>query len=412
MFNQFAITILERLIGRKPAVWLSEISDTTERTWRTRLKRGWVPTDDESKDFDERTNAALTERLVRMGGWSIDEARAILAKCPSTSAGAFLPTADLIYNFSPRCGEYCQNAIALAAHFDRECERLADAVRSRDLNKVRNVLNAMLDWLRTFCLEEVDMTDVHALSTQFSISPTIEALLEAAKPLNDALLFHVLSCWDAEFCAGYFDSTMQAYPLFQLVMPRFAPDIDIELGTGRLLRKGRQPGNRVLESATSRLIDFLSVLVAWRRCRSLPDRVPRVKELAAWSGENEARLVSWRDETTKFTARQLEQLWIGALTPDSHGIYPAVPWPMFVCAHLWGPLLVRDDEGSTALFDCTAHYRTWWERNRDRLGTNGLRFGEQAWPTYLTSQRSEGESFASFCSLQLSGRASSPRDRQ
>jgi hypothetical protein len=413
MFNQFAITIVERLVGRKPAALLGEFSGTSERTWRSRLEQGWEPTDDERKDLDARTTAALTEQLVRIGGWSLDEANAIVAGRPSVKACVFLPTADLIYHFSPNQGKYCQEAIELASHFDHDCGRLAEAVRHHNVDEARAVLTAMLDWLQDFCAGEPDMDDAEALRIQLGLSPDVATLLEVAKPLNDGLILHVLSCWDVEFCAGYFDGIMQAYPLFQLVMPRFAPDIDIEPGTLRLLRKGRQPRRRVLETATSRLIDFLSVLVAWRRNRRLPDGVPRVKELAAWSRENEARLVSWRDETTKLTVRQLEQMWTAAMMLDSQGIYPAIPSPMFVCTHLWSPMLLREDSRRpTALIDCTANYRMWWERNCNRLIAEGLQFGQQAWPTYLTGQRSEGESFASIFSSHSSGRSSSPRDCQ
>jgi hypothetical protein len=372
MFNHFAFTILERLCGQKLAVMLHELSGTTERTWRNRFKHGWDPTEDERKDFEDRTTAALTEKMVSVGEWPADEARKILADRPSTRAGAFLPTADLIYQFSPRYGDYCREAIAVAIHFDRDCESLAEAARSDDVDQARKVLIAMLDRLRTFCPEDTEAADAQALQSNLDTSSDIDTLLQAAKPLVEAQLLHVLSCWDIEFCAGYFDGTMQAYPLFQLVMPRFAPDIEIEPETGRLLRDGRQPGKRMFETATSRLFDFLSVLVAWRRYRRLPDSVPRVKDFAAWSRQNEARVVSWRDETTRFTARQLEELWTKALVPDSQGIYPAIPSPMFVCAHLWSPLLVRDDGRATHLIDCTANYRLWWERNRDRLAAKGL----------------------------------------
>lgn len=409
MFNQFAFTILEQLIGRKPAVLLGELSGTTERTWRTRLKHGWEPTEDARKDLNERINAAFTKQLITTGGWSVAEAGAILAECPSTKAGAFLPTADLIYFCSPCYGEYCQEAMALAEHFDRDCDKLSDAVRSKNIQQMREVLVTMVEWLLSFCSEEIDSDDTQALRAQLDISSTTETLLAAAKPLHDALLLHVLSCWDVEFCAGYFDSTMQAYPLFQLVMPGFAPDIDIEPGTGRLLRKGRQPKKRVVETATSRLIDFLFVLVAWKRYRRPPQNMPRVKDFAAWSGANETRLVSWRDETTRFTLVQFQHLWTTALAPDNKGIYPACPTPMFFCAHLWSPLLTRKGGGVTGLIDCTAGYGNWWTRNRDRLVAKGLRFGAQAWPSCLTAQGGgKGERFSSFDS----GRSSFPRDCQ
>ena len=411
MFNQFAITIVERLIGRKPAALLGELSGTTERTWRKRLEHGWQPTDDQSKDLDKRLTAALTKQLIKIGGWSIDEADAIVAGRPSSISGNFLPTADLIYHFSPLYGKYCQETIRLASHFDRDCERLADAVQQKDIKRARDVLTAMLDWLQTFCVDISDREDAEALRMKLGLSCDVATLLRDAEPLHEALILHVLSCWDVEFCAGYFDSIMQAYPLFQLVMPRFAPDITVEQQTLRLLRNGQPPRRNILETASSRFIDFLSVLVAWRRYRRLPNGIPRIKEFAAWCRESETRLVSWRDETTRFTARQLEQMWTTALTPDSQGIYPAIPSPMFVCTHIWSPLLLRgDNHRPNAFVDCTANYRMWWDRNYHRLAGAGLQFGMQAWPDYLVSQSFEVGSSASIVSSQSSGRWPSPRN--
>lgn len=412
MFNHFAFLIFERLNGRKLAVSFGELSGTSERTWRTRFKHGWVPTEEDRRNLGERTNAALTKKMVDIGGWSSDEASAILAEYPSVRKGKFLPTADLIYSLSPHHGKYCQETLALAEHFDRDCAALSDAVISQDTDLVRNVLITMLDWLQSFCLEEVDVDDARMLRAQLELGSDVNALLETAKPLNDALLFHVLSCWDVEFCAGYFGNTMQAYPLFQLVMPRFDPSINFDHETGRFSKNGQQPRKGLFNTATSRLFDFLFVLAAWRRDRRLPENMPRVKDFAAWSGESEARLVSWRDETTRFTIRQLECLWTTVIKPDSNGIYLSIPFPMFFCSHLWSPLLTREKGRTTALLDCTDSYGGWWKRNRDRLVTKGLQFGVQAWPSYLTSQEAEGKSFASFCASQSAGRSSSPRDCQ
>lgn len=412
MFNQFAFTILERLCGQKLAVMLHALSGTTERTWRNRFKRGWEPTEDERKHFQDRTTAALIERMASVGEWPPDEARKILAERPSAIAGAGLPTADLIYQFSPRYGEYCREAISLAIHFDRDCEALEEAVRLGSVENVRKIFSAMLIWLRTYCPEDTDVEDAQVLQRKLENSPDIEALLIAAKPLVEAQLLHVLSCWDIEFCAGYFDGTMEAYPLFELVMPRLATDIENEPETGRFLRDGRPPRKKLYETATARLFDFLAVLVAWRRYRRLPRSLPRVKDFAAWSCQDESRVVSWRDETTRFTARQLEHLWTQAFVPDGQGIYPAIPSPMFVCAHLWSPLLVRDGRRITHHIDCTQSYRLWWERNLERLVAKGMQFGKQTWPDYLTTGRPGGGSFASVLSAQSAGRSSHPRDCQ
>jgi len=413
MFNLFVEPVLERLIGRKPVVLLGELSGTSERTWRNRLKHGWEASEREQEELGQRFTAALTKQLVEDGEWPPEEAHAILANRPARLIGVPLPTADLIYNFSPRYGAYCQETIQLATHFDRECDRLGQAVHAGDVESVRSVLLAMLDWLQSFCTDEPDTEDVEALHARLVLCDAVKDLLAVAKPLNEGLLLHLLSCWDVEFCAGYFGGTVQAYPLFELVMPRFAADICIDPETGRLSRLGRQPRKRVLETATSRLIDFISVLAAWQRYRQMPSDVPRLKDFAAWCNEEETRLVSWRDETTKFTYRQAESLWTSVISPNSEGTYPAVPSPIVVCATLWKPLLVREDGRPSELIDCTKGYRAWWERNRARLvAKKDLLFGEQAWPTWLTAQRPESESFAAICAFQSAGRLASPRDCQ
>jgi hypothetical protein len=412
MFNHFVIPLLERIHGTKLAVLLGKYSGTTERTWRTRMKKGWEPTEDELQRFRERADKKLAKDLVELGEWTLEEALDIVKGRPSAKFRTPLLTADLIYYFSPLHGQYCQEAIALATHFDQDCARLYDAVRAGDTDQVRQVLNAMLDWLLTFAPADQDTLEVQDMRTQFCASADVDTLLHAAKPLAESLLLHMISCWDVEFCAGYFGETMQAYPLFELVMPCFAPDIDIEAGTGRLLRNGRQPRKKVIDTATSRLLDFLAVIVAWKRRRRLPANIPRVKEFAAWSEQDEAGLVSWRDETTRFTAKQIEDIWIKAIKADKKGYRPAIPFPMFVCAHLWRPLFAREGGRTIHLIDCAAGYRIWWERNRERLVARGLRFGTQAWPSCLTVQRPDFESLSAARSRQSSGRLSQPRDCQ
>jgi len=144
-----------------------------------------------------------------------------------------MPTAVLMHAFSPLQGAYCREAFALASRFDQDCNRLDTAVRAANFDVAQPILCAMLDWLLDFVVEPSDRADCAALHAQLLHANGMEALLKSAMPLGDALAFHVLPCRDVEFCAGYFGETMQACPLFSLVMPRFAADIDIEPQTGR-----------------------------------------------------------------------------------------------------------------------------------------------------------------------------------
>lgn len=153
-------------------------------------------------------------------------------------------------------------------------------------------------------------------------------LLKASESLGPALAFIVLSCWDVEFCAGYFDGTMKAQSLFPLVMPRFTPGIEVEPQTGRLLRRGRPPRQRVLEPAMARLLDFVGFLLGWHKTGVMPQRLPRPKDFADWCDEGLTRVYSWRDGSTRFTPAQLARLWTYVRESDGAGIDPAIPTPI------------------------------------------------------------------------------------
>lgn len=403
MYNRFTAAIVKRVMEHAPAVVLANLTGESDRIWRDRLQTHWEPSEEQRARLDEASTAMLVEQLIERGGWSVDEARAILAGLPSAQAGTAMPTADLIHACSPRYGAYCREAIGLARRFDQDCYRLDTAVRAANFDTAQLTLCAMLDWLLGFVTELSDRTDPTLLHAQLVQATDMDGLLRAAAPLGNALAFHVLSCWDVEFCAGYFEGTMQAYPLFSLVMPRFAAGLNIEPETGRLLRKGRVARQRVLEPAMARLIDFVAVLIAWQRDGALPQRLPGPKDLSEWCDEDLARVYSWRDGSTRFTPAQLERLWAHALTPDSAGMYPEVPTPMLICAHLWSPLLAHENN-SVSLIDCTADYQHYWRANHDRLVSGGLRFGEQAWPAYFV-QRTGDAIVAEIRSRQSAGRA-------
>lgn len=403
MYNHFATAIIARLMDRAPAVVLSNLTGESDRIWRDRLQAHWEPSEEQRARLDEASTSVLVEQLVERGGWLVEKARAIVAGLPSAQAGMPMPTADLIHVISPLQGAYCRETVALATHLDQDCDRLDTAVRAADFDAAQSILCAMLDWLLGFVTEPSDCTDYALLHAQLAQATDIEGLLKSAAPLRDAVAFHVLSCWDVEFCAGYFGGTMQACPLFTLVMPRFAAGIDFEPETGRLLRKGRVARQRLLEPAMARLIDFIAVLIAWHRAGTLPRQIPRPKEFAEWCDEDLARVYSWRDGSTRFTPAQLERLWTHALTPDNAGIYPAAPSPMLVCAHLWSPLLAHEGDG-VSLIDCSADYEHFWQANHDRLVAGGLRFGEQAWPAYWI-QRTGNATLAEIRSRQSAGRS-------
>lgn len=128
--------------------------------------------------------------------------------------------------------------------------------------------------------------------------------------------------------------------------------------------------------------------------------------------KSKARIVSWRDETTKFTLRDLTRIWESATMPNKDGSWPSVPIPLLVAACLWSPLLVRENGKPKKWYICFDAYELWWRRNRDRLTAKGLKFGNTAWPAYLTDQPAGNRSPESWRSSQSSGRSSQPLDSQ
>lgn len=413
MYNQFSTLILERLNGRKLPAILEERTGISERTWRNRIKDGWTPGPEELADFRKKVAASITELMHSKDGWTEEEVQQIIARNPSWRAGIGLPTADLIYWFSPGYGEDYTESIAVASQFDLYCHALFDARKAGDVDSARAVLLACLDWVVSYCdSKEEEAEDVQELREKLSSANNLENLLDTAKPLAEQLLFLVLSCWDVEFCSHYTNGKAEPYHLFELVMPRLSPGIEVEKGTNRFLREGKPPKRRIFEKSMSRFLDFLAVLSYWHKYRTPPERIPSVNVMAAWFNEDQGRVVSWRDETTHLTAEQFFSIWREAVRPEMNGAYPGAPTPIFVATHLFSNLLVREKGKLKGWIVCEHGYKRWWKRNLDRLTAKGLKFGSIPWPKCLTDQPAGNRSPEPWRSSQSSGRSSQPLDSQ
>lgn len=411
MFNLFAVDLLQRLHGKKLAVIFAEESGTTERTWRNRVSNGWNPSDEELEIRRKGAEALFRGRL-RKAGWSDVEATEIVARNPSWKEGVALCTANLIFFNSPRYAECYDDALTVAAEFDRLCYSIYDAFNSGNLSQASASLLAASKWLRSYCPDEVEASDIDELDNNIRTASDLAELKRYGNKLGDEMVFHVLSCWDLSFCSVYFSGKLQAFPLFELVMPRLAANIEVEPGTGRFLRNGETPKAGVFEKSISRLFDFLAVLVHWKKFHQPPSKVPTVKEMAVWFNETERRIVNWRDETTKFTSRNLSEIANAAVGKDKERNATDMPSPMLVAALLWSRLLVRENGKPKSCVVCFDDYNNWWRRNLSRLTDKGLKFGEIPLPSCLTFQSSGSRSPELWRSSQSSGLSSQPRDSQ
>lgn len=411
MFNLFAISLLERLHGKKLAAIFADETGVTERTWRNRLTKGWNPSEEEIEESRER-GINYFFGLLRKAGWSDQEAKEIVDRNPSWKEGVGLPTANLIFLCSPKYAEGYEEALSVAVEFDHLCHSIGEAFRSRDVSQVQSSLLAASRWLRGYCPEILDASDIDQLDSNIKEAIDLDELKGCGNKLGDEMLYHVLSCWDLNFCSVYFGGKLQASPLFELVMPRLAPNIEVEPGTLRFLRNGEPPKAGVFEKSISRLFDFLAVLIYWKKCHKPPTKLPSVVDMATWFNESERRIVNWRDETTRFTYRNLSDICYAATGLDKDGNATGMPSPMLVAALLWSPLLVRENGKPKSWHICFDDYEAWWKRNLSRLTDKGLKFGETPLPSCLTYQSEGSRSPELWRSSQSSGRSSQSRDSQ
>jgi hypothetical protein len=412
MFNLFWIPVTERIEGRRLSALLAKNTGANERTWRNRLNKGLSPRLDTLAAEIEHSIAYNVEQLQKKCKWSATEANEIVANRPSELTGEGLPTADLIYWNSPDNGKEYVESIAVASQFDRFCNAYMDAHCKGDLPAAKLVLLDAAAWLRTFSPAGANEADWNQLGNRLKEAADLKTLRESAKPLDEALVMHVLSCWDLEFCSQYFGASMLPFPLFELIMPRLTPEIHVDPETLRFLRGEQKPERGIFERSISRLLDFVAVLVYWKKYRRMPDTLPRVTEMAAWFKQDESKIVKWRHEERPYTGRDFNNTWEGAFALDSQGLWPPMPTPMLVAAHFFSPLLVREEGKIKEWIICQDDYERWWLWNLDRLSAKGLEFGLNPWPRCLIYQPLGNRSPESWRSSQSSGRSSQPLDSQ
>lgn len=413
MFNSFPLFIYEQFHQKKLPVLLGESTDVGERTWRDRLSRKWQPT----KEDEDRVSRIATRYLIRelsKGGLSKALRRELISAAPPRQTEAPLLTADLIYWFSLfDDNTKFQPAIDLAIKFDQYCHAFSKATRSDDVDGFRLAGLEALTWLKGFGpFTEQDLNDIKKKELQLSEALSLEELRKPVADVAESMILHVFSCWDVLFCHHYFAGQASAYPLFELMMPRFSPTIEIDKETGKLSRDGKPPKRGIFETSSHRLLDFVALLISRRKNRRFPDGAVSVSQMSAFFGVDERRLVKWRTQETHLSGKQFDRLWRDGLAYLSADDNIATPWPLLIVAYLWGPLLVREENEPVSITNCMDGYRDWWQRNLVRLQAEGLTFGDEPWPAWLIDQSSGSRSLDAWRSSQSSGLSSHPRDSQ
>lgn len=413
MFNHFPLFIYEQFHHKKMPVLLGESTDVGERAWRNRSAQKWQPTLEEEKAILQIAEERFIARL-REEGLTEDECQEIISAIPSRQIGVASFTADLIYFHShvPNWSSY-KPAIETAVAFDQHCNAFAIAKARFDIEAFRSAGLAALDWLLDG-LEPSDngLESAHRLQARLVAADSWSDLEELAAAVAESMIFNVLSRWDILFCHYYFEGQAPAYPLFELMMPRLSPSIKIDPETGALSRNGKQPKRAIFEPAVHRLLDFVALLMFRIEMGCFPVRPVSVKQMGFYFKEDAQRLAKWRDEELHLSGKQFERLWRTGTSRYPKRKDAAVPLPLLLMAYLWRPLLARKQGELPSIVNCMDGYKDWWQRNFIRMQAQGLTFGTEPWPAWLTNQSSTGDSFVSKRSSQSSGRPSSPRESQ
>lgn len=402
------IYLIQELEGRALSSVMSDATGVSDRTWRKRLNEGWQPRDDEIEQHRTQVRSVFTERLRNKGvpESKIDE---YFRALPSNQEGVASPWADLIYILT-HVGKY-QETISIAKEVDKFGHSIHLGFNLSQPDEARDACIRALEWLCSLCPKQGASDELKLMSTRFRRAESLEELQKLRAELEDHLLFALLSCWDLEFCSTYLPP-FQAYPLFELVMPRLSETIQIEIGTGKFLRNGKTPKDRFFDKSILRLIDFMAVLAHKRQYQSMPSDLPSLTDMSRWFDVNIETLKSWRDETTRFTYANFEMVWCNAFPPGSDGKRIASPLPMLTVSHIWKNLLGRKSGKPTSITVCFDAYESWWKLNKERLQAKGICFGETPWPTCLIAQSLGNRSPDSWRSSQSSGRSSKPLHSQ
>jgi len=119
--------------------------------------------------FRQRSAAYIVDQLKNVEGLSAEEAQEVVARNPSWKAGHGLPTADLVFWFSPGYGEDYSEAISAAGQFDVHSYAIYDALKAQDIDGARLALQDALKWLRSYCSADEDVSDADELEKHLSI---------------------------------------------------------------------------------------------------------------------------------------------------------------------------------------------------------------------------------------------------
>lgn len=365
MFEQFFISVLERMYGQKLASLQSVSGVLPERTIRSWMDGTSKPAPERLERIRLANKAWLRQRLSDLG-WP-DDLRDARLTALEDNTGLL---SHLIHSLDERPDTPHPETLALARRIDTLSDDLAERRNANDIARYVRLLNT--EWL----------TDWHFYNPEDELAPAAQrARTKGANLWDDLkmptavlllnLSLQVLATLDHEFGAWYLP-TMAPAPVFHGLVAVRQVGMD-----------GAVPRRDALRLPTRRLLDMLACMRYYRKRGRWPSAPPTMNEVSAWTAIPAGTLAKWRLGRA-FTLHQFYPLWNAMFDRIPVSKRPAEPVALLFAATLLTRLLVRGSREQKNLSVCLGagdYYLTWWERQRLAVEASlpGARSGKEVW---------------------------------
>lgn len=384
MFNSFYNPLFEKVHGSSFIPAIADnlgVSEKTIRNWLKESEHDPIKQGELENKFKE----GLIQKLIKKSGFSREEAEEFHENIPSIKSGGIhsqMFASNLIYFSVNGYVEGFKNSLEIANKIDDFSNQYNFISESKDIDAIKKLYIEIYDWIEPF-FEDDNCETLQKLNHQVKGINTWQDCINFYNSSSEFMIYYLFTSLDLEFCSAYF-AKLQAYPLFGLVMPGIAPDIEIEECSGKFLRGEKQAKLRIFHRSTLRLLNFIYILVYWYNERKAPNKLPKVIEIAKLFDLESSTVISWRDESTKFSLRDLEQIWKLKKRPSDKDDLVGPPILMLYASHFFSQLMQIDENGKLkSIIVCESNYKEFWELNKKRLMAKGLTFGTDPWPACL-----------------------------
>jgi len=384
VFNSSYFSLFEKVNGSSLIPAIAETLGVSEKTIRNWSKQNEL---DPKKQVEMRIKLkdGFITKLVQKSGYSDEEAKLFFENIPSIKSGIIcneMIASDMVYFSVNGYLEGFKNSLAIANQIDDFSNRFNAINTSENVESIKSLYIEIYEWIKSFLADD-NSEILHKLNDRLKDIKSWQDCINFYHSTSEFMIYYLFTSLDLEFCSAYF-AKLQAYPLFTLVMPGMAPDIEIEENSGNIVRDAKPAKSRIFHRSTLRLLNFIYILVYWYNERKAPNKLPKVIDIAKLFDLESSTIISWRDETTKFSLRDLEQVWKLKKRPADNGNRVDPPILMLYASHFFGQLLQKNENGKPkSVIVCESDYKEFWELNKKRLMAKGLTFGSDPWPECL-----------------------------